>query len=120
MTYTPATFLKAFSAFAIGLVGAASAAAGGPDLSHLDIGSWLSSAAVGLTGAAAAFSTPVKKADANKSVAEVATEAIHAAAANKVQAESDLAQIAKAAEQVLGTVPVLGSLAQAAIAVSRN
>lgn len=60
MKYTPATIAKAITGGAVAAIGAATAAAGGPDLSVLDVGQWIGVFGTGLVAAAGVFAVPNK------------------------------------------------------------
>lgn len=114
MTYTIGTVAKALVAFGVAAIGAATTAAGGPDLSHLDFGSWISALAVGLTAAGGVFVTPNK--DHNPvSAADQVINNIPIVVQNASDAINELDKVKQAATTALGQVPVLGPLAQAAI-----
>ncbi|MDZ7886553.1 MAG: hypothetical protein U5N53_28275 [Mycobacterium sp.] len=61
--YTISQIAKALSAGGVAAVGAAITAAGGPDLSSLDLGEWALVAGAGLTTFGATFGTPNAEAE---------------------------------------------------------
>lgn len=112
MTYSIGTIAKALVAFGVATIGAATTAAGGPDLSHLDFGSWFAALAVGLTAAGGVFVTPNKP---HESAADQVINNIPVVVQNASDALSELDRVKQAASDALAQVPVLGPLAQAAI-----
>jgi len=71
VTYTPATLIKAAIAVTLAITGAASAAAGGPDVSVLDLGQWLTVIGTGLVAGGAVFHNPAKQSVNDKAITSV-------------------------------------------------
>ena len=112
MKYSAGQLMKSIVAFATGLVGAATVAAGGPDLSVLGFGEWLAAAAAGLTSAGFVFATPNKDA---KSAAEQVLAGIPMVVQQAKEAQESMEKVRQAADEALGSVPVFGPAAQQVI-----
>ncbi|MCH9731628.1 MAG: hypothetical protein K0U84_18460 [Actinomycetia bacterium] len=109
MKYTAAAIAKSLVAFGVGTIGAATAAAGGPDLSGLDFGQWLAAVAAGLTGAGAVFATPNKP---TESAADIVVSSIPVVVEQAKQAQDDLERVRQVTTDVLRDVPVFGPAAR--------
>lgn len=120
MKYTPATITKALVGGFVAAMGAATAAAGGADLSALDVGQWVGVLGAGLVAFAGVFAVPNK--DHNPApeapvvpLPDVVIGGTQQAVENAAQSISDLDKIRDGVGQILGAAPVLGPLAQQAI-----
>ncbi len=109
MTYSASMIAKSLAAFGVGTIGAATTAAGGPDLSVLDFGQWVAAIAAGLTGAGAVFATPNKP---HESAADVIVSSIPVVVAQAKQAQDDLDRVRQTATDALADVPVFGPAAR--------
>lgn len=113
--YTPATIAKALSAFGVGTIGAAVAAAHGIDLSQLGFGEWLGAVGAGLTGAGAVFVTPNKSTEPEAPPVSPADQVITHLPQVVQEAQDKLAELEKVKDAVgtaLGQLPVIGGEAQ--------
>lgn len=83
MKYSTSALIKAVFAAVVALIGAGSAAANGPDLSHLDLGQWLASIGTALVAGAALLHKPQTKAGStpNAVAASTVTDVIISATA---------------------------------------
>lgn len=120
MKYSLGSIAKAITACTVAALGAATAAAGGYDLSQLDVMQWLSVLGAGLVAFAGVFAVPNKPQPSPEPVpvppvADVAITAIQQTVQNATQAADELDRVKQATRDVLGTIPVLGPAAQAAI-----
>ena len=121
MKYTPATIAKALMGGFVAAMGAATAAAGGSDLTALDPGQWVGVLGAGLVAFAGVFAVPNK--DHNPApepppvlpLPDVVLGGLSQAAENVATSVSELDKIRDGVGQILGTAPVIGPLAQAAI-----
>jgi len=109
MKYTAATIAKSLVAFGIATVGAATAAAGGADLSALDPGQWMIALGAGLTAGGGVFATP--NASTNTATDQVVA-GIPIVLAQAKEATDNLEKVRTAASDALGNVPVFGDEAQ--------
>lgn len=113
--YTPATIAKALSAFGVGTIGAAIAAAHGVDLSQLGFGEWLGAVGAGLTGAGAVFVTPNKSTEPEAAPVSPAEQVITHLPTVIQEAEDKLNELQKVKDafgSIIGQVPIIGSEAQ--------
>lgn len=109
MSYTPAQIAKSLVAFGIAAVGAATAAAGGADLSVLDPGQWMIALGAGLTAAGGVFATP----NASTSTAtDQVVAGIPIVLAQAKEAQDNLEKVRQTASEALGSVPLFGPAAR--------
>lgn len=110
MNYTATTLLKAGMAGVVALIAAAVAAAGGPDLSELDLGQWLESLAPALVAVGALLHQPEKKDEpatkAVTSVTEVLTQAAEAQAGLAEAAVASIQRVQEAAGDLTKLLPL--------------
>jgi hypothetical protein len=109
MKYTPGTIAKAIAAFATAAIGAATVAAGGPDLSVLTLGDVLGALGAGLIAGGATFGTPNKD---SKSATDAVVAGIPVVLAEAKEAQDNLEKVRKATSDALGEVPVFGPAAR--------
>jgi NAD(P)H-hydrate repair Nnr-like enzyme with NAD(P)H-hydrate dehydratase domain len=114
--YTPATYAKALTAFAIALFGALTTASHGQSLGSLDLGQWILAAGTALTAGAGVFAVPNKATnpvDVAVSQVEKATRSVQKAQNNapdegveriKNSVENLAVQVGVGAAQVGGTI----------------
>lgn len=109
MKYSAGQIAKSFAAFGVAAIGAATAAAGGADLSILDPGQWMIALGAGLTSAGAVFATPNKD---SKSATDQVVAGIPVVIAQAQEAQANLDKVRQATNDALGNVPVFGPAAQ--------
>lgn len=109
MKYSAGMIAKSLVAFAVGTIGAATAAAGGPDLAGLDFGQWLGALAAGLAGAGGVFAVPNKP---HESAADIVISNIPVVVEQAQQAQDNLNKVRQATSDALGDIPVFGPAAQ--------
>ncbi len=109
MKYTAGQIAKSIAAFGVATVGAATAAAGGADLSVLDFGQWMIALGSGLTAGGAVFATPNQD---SKSATDAVVAGIPIVLAEAKEAQDNLERVRKATSDALGEVPVFGPAAR--------
>ncbi|AXH46754.1 holin [Mycobacterium phage Acolyte] len=110
MSYTPATLMKAGIAALVALIGAATAGANGPDLSHLDFDQWLTAIGTAIVAGAALLHKPGKKDEAatpnDKAAASVSDVVTKAAEAHEQLTKTAIDSI-KAVQEAAGDLTKL-------------
>lgn len=110
MSYTTPTILKSVAAAVVAFIGAAVAAAGGPDLSHLQVDQWFEAITPGLVAALALLHQPDKQPEGNdKAVTTVSEVATSAADAHALLTDAAVASIKKVQASVGDLVAALPS-----------
>lgn len=111
MKYTTATLIKAALAAIVALVGTASAAANGPDLSHVDFDQWLTALGTALVAGAALLHKPGNKDDAaatpNGTAAATVTDVVTKAAEAHAQLTQQAVDSIKAVQAAAGDLTKL-------------
>ena len=98
MNYSFSTIVKAAFAAIVALLGAASAAANGPDLSHLDLGQWLTAIGTAIVAGGALLHRPQSKDEATPTASaakQITDVAVNAAAAHEDLVKSAIEGIQK-------------------------
>jgi len=111
MKYTPATIAKALFAGLAAFSAAATAAAGGLDLSSLTAGQWMTAVGAMLVAAGGTFGIPNKSTEPVVSTADQAITAIQNTVQQAAAAKTELERVQQAATAALNNVPILGPLA---------
>lgn len=109
MSYTAGQIAKSFAAFGVAVIGAATAAAGGADLSVLDPGQWMIAVGAGLTSAGAVFATPNAEQD---TATDRVVAGIPVVLKEAQEAQANLEKVRQTASDALGNVPVFGPAAR--------
>jgi hypothetical protein len=113
MKYTLPTMAKALLAFGVTAASTATALAGGPDLSGLEFGQWLSILGAGLTAGGGVFLTPNKD---HTTPAERVVKDVQQVINDKAQSDANLAAVRDAIAAGVGVLPgAFGPLAQQVI-----
>lgn len=115
MKYTPATIAKALVALCTSTIGAATVAAAGTDLSHLTPGQWAAALGAGLIAFGGVFVTPNKSTAPDVAPADQIINGAQTLQDVRDHAQAELERAKQGVSEILGTVPVVGPLAQAAI-----
>ena len=109
MKYTAGSIAKAIAAFTTAAIGAATVAAGGPDLTVLSFGEVIGSLGSGLVAFGATFRTPNED---TESVTERVVSGIPVVVQQAQEAQANLDKVRKATSEALGNVPAFGEEAQ--------
>jgi hypothetical protein len=113
MKYSLPTIAKALMAFGVTAASTAAALAGGPDLSGLEFGQWLSILGAGLTAGGGVFVTPNKD---HTNPAERIVKDVQQVITEKAQSDANLAAVRDAIATGVGALPgMFGPLGQAVI-----
>ena len=109
MSYTVGSVAKAIAAFATAALGAATVAAGGPDLTVLSFGEIVGSLGAGLVAFGATFR--IRNED-TESVTERVVAGIPVVLQQAQEAQANLDKVRQATTDALGNIPVFGEEAR--------
>jgi hypothetical protein len=109
MKYSAAQVAKSLVAFGVATIGAATAAAGGADLSVLDPGQWMIAIGAGLTAGGGVFVTPNQS---SNSATDMVVAGIPVVVAQAAEAQANLDKVRQSAADALGELPVFGDAAK--------
>ena len=115
--YTPATIAKAITGGAVAAIGAATAAAGGPDLSVLDAAQWIGVIGTGLVAGAGVFAVPNKSHEPEPvpvPTVDVGITAVQQTVQNAIASATELDRLRQGVSDALDSIPVVGPFAAAA------
>ncbi|QBP31035.1 holin [Mycobacterium phage Refuge] len=108
MKYTAPVIAKSLIATVVAAIGAATVAAGGPDLSVLSLGEWLGVLGTALTAGGAVFGTPNRD---TETPADKITKGVEQVLANQAAAQAEVDKV----KDVVGTVLTDVQLAASAV-----